>query len=340
MEGIYHSYGIRVADIRPWGPVWRVATPSGVFALKRTRQQPSQIIHLARFFDRLNKAGFTCVMTLWKTLSGEPFTHIDNEYYLFSPWIEGDNPDFTNRRQLDKVVKLYGRFHRISEAISSPHETGNRVDETAASIRNDFLRKKSFLMEMADYLRTMANPNRIDRHLLKWSGHFIRQADFCIEQLARLAPDELHHTTIGLGLCHNDPAPGNIIIRNRELYLIDFELASFDPFIQEAAKLMVRVLQANQWPADLIPAILAAYESERKLSMAEVRVLPYLCAFPRGFWRLCNQRFQERLPWTQTRFQKRLWELTNSEPARVKCLKIILPGLPEPVSSGGNYDSN
>lgn len=316
-------------SMKPWGPVWKVDTPSGMYALKRTRQQPSQILQFAEFLNDLRNSGFPNAMTICPTRSGQPFARILNENYILSPWIEGENPEFTNQRHLQMAAKLYGRFHRVSQTISLPEEADTAPSEPIRAIQNEFLEKRAFLITISDSLSGKENPNRIDRHLLRWSGYFIRQAGFCIGQLAGLKPDEWSKKNTGQGFCHNDPAPGNIIIRNRELYLIDFELAAPGLYIKEAAKLLVRALQANQWPPGLIPLIIEAYTAERELSKEEMLLLPYLCAFPQGFWRFCSQRFQEQLPWAETRFQKKLWEITSAEPARLNCLRNLIPELPD-----------
>lgn len=331
-EGIRYFFGIRVIDMKPWGPVWRIVTPAGVYAVKRTRQQPEQILQLAQILKRFHEAGFPHTMTLHTTKSGKPFARIGNDNYLVSPWIEGENPDFTNRRQLQMVAGLYGSFHRISSALTCPNQAGEPGEVPVRAIRNELFKKRNFLMETRDSLGRLENPNRIERLIMKWSEHFIRQADFCIGQLPEPGIEQGCHYQRWQGFCHNDPAPRNIIIRNRAPYLIDFELAACGPFVQETAKLIVRALQANQWPPGLIPLILEAYRSERALSAGEMHLLPCLCAFPQGFWRLCSQRYQERLPWTENRFYKRLWEITSQEPARIKCFQSMLPDLPEPAA--------
>ena len=327
-EEIHRYYGIPVNHMKPCGPVWKVDTPTSVYVLKRTGQQPAQILQLSQTIDRLRGCGFPNIMVFRATQSGRPYAQILNHYYLLSPWIEGENPDFSNQHHLQLAAKLYGRFHRASQAISFPEEADS-LAEPVRAIRDEFLKKRAFLIEMSDSLRGRETLNRIDRCLLKWSGHFIRQAGFCIEQLAMLRLDEWPQKRTGYGFCHNDPAPGNIIIHNRELYLIDFELAAPGLFIKEMAKLLARALQANRWQAGLIPLIIEAYASERKFTPPEMQILPYLCSFPQSFWRLCSQRFQERLPWAETRFQKKLWEITNSEFPRSSCLRSMAPELPE-----------
>ena len=328
LEGIRHPYPITVSKVKPFGSIWKVFGPSGLFALKRTTQKPAQILQLAQTIACLRDSGFPNIMTLLTAISGQPFALIANQYYLLSPWLDGESPDFTNQLHLQMIAKLYGEFHRISRDLLT-YNNGDIDHEPVKTIRDEFTIKKNFLMDLSDSLHRREKLNRIDRLILKWSVHFIRQANFCIDRLMVSNLSEWPNKKIAQGFCHNDPAPRNIIIKDRELFLIDFELASAGLFTKEVAKLLVRALQTNQWSPRIIDPVIEAYTSQRMLTTPEMEILPYFCSFPQHFWRLCNQRFQEQLPWTETHFYRKLWEITGAEPIRLHCLSCLAPDLPK-----------
>jgi CotS family spore coat protein len=315
---INHWYSIGATKIKPYGPIWKVYSSSGLFAFKLTKQTPEQVRQLAQVIRDCHKAGFPNLTPIIATRSGEPYALIFNNHYLLSPWLEGQNPDFTNRGDLQMVAKLLGRFHRILELVTQPQYQFN------GSIRDELTEKVSFLRNLVNRLNGTGELNRIDHAILKWSNHFILQAELCIGKLTELEAIQRVIRPLPSGFCHNDPSSRNIIIQNGQLFLIDFELAAPGFFGKELAKFIVRGLQATRWDYNLIDLLLEAYATERTLFSLEARFLPYLCAFPQSFWRLCSQRFQEQLPWTETRFQKRLWNITSAEPDRLKCLRNII----------------
>ncbi len=290
-----------------------------MFALKLTEKTSEQLKQLVQVIDDYRKAGFTNLTPVIAAKSGEPFALIYDRHYLLSPWLEGQNPDFTNSNHLQMVAKVLGRFHNFSEIVTQHQYQFDRL------IHDELHEKNNFLKDLANRLNRTGDLNRIDRAILKWSNHFIAQAEFCIDKLAEPEINQREPRSLPAGFCHNDPSSRNIIIRNGQLFLIDFELAAPGFFIKELAKFMVRGLQANHWDYSLTRPLLEAYSTERALSVLENCFFPYLCAFPQNFWRLCSQRFQERLPWTETHFQKKLWNITNAEPDRIKYLQKILP---------------
>ena len=172
----------------------------------------------------------------------------------------------------------------------------------------------NFLITVHDYLSTnLAGLNRLDRSILKWHPYFMSQARLALAGLeAALQSETEPNTILPQGFCHNDPAPRNIIIKDGIWHLIDLELSGIDPYLKDYATLLERALHLNQWQPVVRELIEASYTQVRPLSMIELRILPYLCCFPRRFWRICQQRFQARLPWSESRYASRFWELTNA----------------------------
>jgi CotS family spore coat protein len=232
------------------------------------------------------------------------------------PWQPGNHPSFTNRKHLQRAARFWGELHYAAASIAPP--------DTAPSNYpfEDLKAKTAFLTATLHRLQTQSPGNRIDRTLCKWGDYFLAQAQASLAQLEQLGFDQWSRTTAAKGFCHNDPAPANIIMQNNNWYLIDFELSDFGIFLLELALLVRRALGINRWDPQLVEPLLMAYTTANCVSGDEARqFLPALLGFPRPFWRLCRQRFHEKLNWTEKHYQSRLWEITNEEPLRVKFLQ-------------------
>ena len=253
------------------------------------------------------------------TKSGEPTISIAKRYYILSPWLEGPNPEFTNHHHLQIIAKLLGKMHRLSPTVA---RSECRFGE---AILNEMKQKTILIHNLTAIFEKQKRPNRIDRELLKWSSYFASQADFCIQQIAELTKEEPATQMNLQGFCHNDPSPRNMIIRNGQFHLIDLELSGSGFFIQELAKFIVRVLQTNQWETSLVHLIQEAYATERTLLDFERKVILYLYFFPQHFWRICSQRFEEKLTWTESHFQSKIWTMINSEKLRLESLVNLIP---------------
>ncbi len=317
---INQEYTIRGTASKPYNSIWKITTPQGSFSLKRFKSSPHYFTKLITIINDLSKLGFNGLVPIILTKKGLPYIEIDGLYYSLSPWCEGEPPSFTNPNHLIKIAECYGRLHEISRNINFPPELQSRNNLT------DYFLYLDFLESLIPSLEKRKNLNRIDRTILKWGQHFIEQSRLAIQGM-KTFQDRQELFLNNQGFCHNDPAPGNIIIKNEICFLIDFEFSNRDLFIKELSMLILRALQVNHWNERILELLIKAYSQERKLIIAEEEILPYLLCFPRRFWRLCSQRYQEKLKWTENRFQKRLWEIIDEEKNRQSLLKLLIPEL-------------
>lgn len=323
IKTINQAYGISIAALEQTGPVWKAYTAKGIFCLRQMKAGPEKLRQLAKVLETIKKSGFPNLTTFIPSKNGEPFLKIADRYYILLKWFEGEHPLFTSVNHLQKVAKLLGKLHQVSKTIDLPLNWPLKDSLVEFRIRTDFLKN---LITQLNHRETL---NRIDRAIVKVGEHFLNQAEWSVQGLTDLNYRNWLLNTTEKGFCHNDPAPLNIIIQNQNWILIDFELAAYDAFIREFAIFSARALATNCWDSKTGDIIKSAYREERAVSKAELEFLPYLLCFPQRFWRLCSQRFEEKLDWTESHFWRKLWEINEDEKIRFPFLTNLLPQLNE-----------
>jgi CotS family spore coat protein len=319
LQILNQKYCISATKIKPFGPIWKVDSAEGRFALKKTGKTTKALSCAFETFGQLKQAGFLALVSPETSIENLPFFRFNSHIYQLFKWQQGYHPSFSDPESIQNSASLFARLHRCSTEFVKLQDCGPpaliaNLEQRAAFIEGIFLGLKS-----------QRRLNRVDRGILKWSEYYLTQAQYC---LAGLRNVEQPPNYISLfGFCHNDPAPRNIIIRNGAFFLIDFELSAWGLLVTETAKLAVRVLRANNWQPELYNLVLDAYSRERPLTEWEQKILPYLLCFPSQFWRISSQRWEEKLNWSERRFAAKLWKVTTEEPQRLLFLKSILPGL-------------
>lgn len=314
------AYAINASSIQQFGPVWKVHTPKGIFGFRQMKMGPEKLRELAEILETIKNKGVSLPSFL-PTKTGEPFVIITGRLYVLLKWYEGENPLFTCTNHLQKTAGLYGKLHRISKTITLP------IEWPLKNCLSEFQARMNFLKDLLSRLPCQKSLNRIDHAIINHGEHFLKQAALSIKGLVLYHYQDWLFNTPEKGFCHNDPAPLNIIIQNQNWTLIDFELSAYDAFIREFAKLTARALQINGWDHGILEILKEAYNEERLFSNEELCFLPYILCFPQRFWRFCSQRFEEKLDWTETRFQRKLWEIINDEKKRFLFLANLLPEL-------------
>lgn len=317
---VNHHYAISGRAIKPCGAVWRIESPRGAYVLKPMGASADELRRLAIVLAKLAVSGFDGLEPPLVTITGKPFMEYCDRRYILNFWYEGGHPSFAVTQQLMEIGALYARFHQVAQAI------GALDDWPLADCLERFSRRRDFL----ENLPCPPNPNRIDRAIQRWLPYFKEQSRLSCAGLKSLHFSEWLSRSKRKGFCHNDPAPRNIIMTNGSWRLIDFELSGFACFIAEYSTLLTRVLAVLDWNEGAVAAaskLLETYHRIRPLSQMEIRALPYLCCFPQRFWRLCSQRYEERLNWTEGHFARRLREVILPEPKRRLLLVRLFPEL-------------
>ncbi|HYH02891.1 MAG TPA: phosphotransferase [Bacillota bacterium] len=315
LAAVNRAYGLNADQIKPLHSVWRITSPKGLFILKKMNCSPERLYWLQQQLSQLAAAGFHSLVPVLPTGNDEPFIVFQNQLFIVTPWQSGNNPLFNNLNHLKKAAEFWGKLHSVAQHLTPSS------DEPVRNHLADFKTKSRFLENLLTKLNSQKEPNRIDRAILKWGEYYLKQASLSMDYLQGQGYERWLQTA-QRGFCHNDPAPRNIIIQNKNWFLIDFELSGTNLFLDEYALLIGRVLRANQWNPALVAPLSEVYVEQRSAAWDELRFLPGLLCFPRSFWRFCCQRFTEGLEWTEKHYQSRLWEITQQEePQRLKFLQ-------------------
>ncbi len=318
-QSLNQAYAISAFALKPFGPVWQVKSVQGTFALKRTGSPVERLIRTAETLAQIKQAGFVSLIVPEITKGNLPYFKYNSHYYQLFQWRQGDHPSFSDPGSIQKSARLFGSLHLTSLALTKPG--GYEIPDLIANLKQ----RLSFLEKSVSFLENKSRLNRVDRGILGWSDYFLTQARYCLFGLTNVSQGLFSNALAGF--CHNDPAPRNIIIEGDQWFLIDFELSGCGLFVTELAKLTERILQANNWRTDIFDLVVEAYSRERAITGWERTVLPYLLCFPQHFWRICSQRWEEKLKWSQRRFAAKYWRITNGEKLRLNFLKSIFPDL-------------
>jgi CotS family spore coat protein len=320
MRQANREYAIGAISIETFHSIWKLNAPNQAFILKKLRMDTVRFSQLAEIINEYQQEGFHDLIPILKTQRDTFFMEYSGCFYSLSPWHPGEKPSFGNPSHLKTIAQCFGKLHAASQTLIFPQSLINHQGIGEYQINLNFLES------LQPGLLSRKNKNRIDRAVMDKIPYYLQQGRCSLHGLnaVRNLWPLLGNES---GFCHNDPAPGNIIIHDKRCFLIDFEFSNRDLFIKEFVLLVLRALQATEWQQRTFEILLEAYQEERPLTALERSMLPYLLLFPRRFWRFCFQRYREGLNWTEKRFQSRLREIIQEEPKRRRFLQSWQPEL-------------
>ncbi len=254
---------------------YRVKTSKGNFLARFCRAQSQQRIHdEILFLGSIQKSGFPASYPIPRS-DGEYVTHHQQEKVMIYDFIEGKPPQVNS-----------DSAHQIGQALGCLSLKPIPPGYTSTALI-DIEDLRSFRQEKMTELQ--------------------QYPEFCDEFLEQTASIEASLPfDLPRGFVHADAFPDNTIFRDGKLMaLIDFEDSCNDALIFDIGMAIIGFgYLGDTLDKNLVAALLAGYQSHRKLSVAEQQALPAMarwCAHGMGFWHLrCylenpNQRQHQRI---------------------------------------------
>lgn len=94
--------------------------------------------------------------------------------------------------------------------------------------------------------------------------------------------------------CHHDYTHCNIICKDLETSVINFEHCTFDLKVYDVANLLRRKMRKCNWDINEAMVIIDAYTSIEPISKEEFEILEIMLQFPQKFWRVVNRYYNSR----------------------------------------------
>lgn len=86
-----------------------------------------------------------------------------------------------------------------------------------------------------------------------------------------------------MAICHGDLSPSNIIVSEKEVYLIDYELSSVDNRMMDIAYLWLFLWRYPNWQHDIIEAYVEDQEMQVEFTISVQRILLFIYWLPGNF---------------------------------------------------------
>lgn len=305
---LQEEYGTSVYNVIPYKEYYIVGSPSGEKLLKRVGLSHDRIrfIHYAK--EHLNKNGFKNIDRYMCTLKGEPFIVAEGDTYILSDFIKGKESDFELREHIIKAARLLASMHSKSKGFIPPADC--RPCDYLGALPS-YLQKR--LNEIRRLLKTAnRGKTRFDYLFIKCADDFCKQGADAIDSLNNSKYFELveQFKKTG-GLCHHDFTYNNIILKDGEMWLKNFEYCCLELKVYDLANFLKRKMRKCNWDINEAYVILKEYRSIEDITRDEFNVLKIMLQFPQKFWRVVNRYYNSNKSWSEKNYTARLEEVID-----------------------------
>lgn len=306
IERVLNEYNISANDMVKIRSAYKVDSNIGEICVKCMRHGLNKLQNEYRFLENLNNAGFLNTSKYYKTRCGNYFTIHGKYIFYVTSWIDGHEIDIDDLNEAINCVGLLAKFHLAATSF----------DTKGFNVKNNLKNwPKIFTDNLSDLERYR---NCINRKKIKsqFDNIYLDLIDFYYDKgitaLSVLNNSSYHNLSQEAHklrpVCHGSFYYQNIIKKDNEYYLINFDSIIVDLHIVELSKFIRRLMcrQGYQWSFEKARCLLEHYSSIMPITKADLKIAFAILIFPYKFWKLGRKRYIKKKNWSEVKFTRKL----------------------------------
>ncbi|WP_455660347.1 CotS family spore coat protein, partial [Pradoshia sp.] len=334
------QYPFQIKNINLWSmkrktnkkAVWAIETEQGDFIIKKVPLQKERIEFMVHAIDYLRSKGVHTPYVV-RTRNGDVFATVKNENFIIFEAIHGRTPDYTNAKDLKKIMEGLAQFHKSSTGFKP--STGEYPSFLLDERKLNYHTRYDRLFKLNKERSNAADLNEFDELFLANVDTFLKQGDaslslFNTSDYEEWANDVRRKVT----LCHQDYAEKNLLITDDSvLYVFDMDSLTVDLPIRDIRKILNKVMKKQaKWDIELMIEMLKNYQKVNPLTEEQYKILVAELSFPHLFYDQATTYYYKRQnDWTEEKHINKLREMILTEKSKEKVLKEFIGRIKEVV---------
>lgn len=321
VNSVLKRYEFTVKDFAKFKSVYKVNTEDGYVCLRKIRHGKNKIVNAELLARELKENGFVNTSKYYKTKTGSNYIKSEKSFFFVTQWIDGEECNLKDVSEAAECVKLLAKFHLASVNINT-----NQFD-IKNNLKNWPKIFSNALIDLEKFKKIIEHKKLKDDFDIKYIKHI--ENFYCrgMDALGFLNASEYYKTSKTANdkklISYDSFYYQNIIKAKDDFYIIDLSCITIDIHINDAAKLIRRLMfkKEYEWDFGKAKLLIEAYNSIIKLSKNEIEVMLALIIFPHKFWKLGRKRYVRHKSWTQDKFMSRLEKLVNFDALEQKFME-------------------
>lgn len=306
---------IKVKNTNKDRAVFKITCNDKSFCLKKVYYNESELLFIYSALEWLYRNNIN-VPTLIPSASKNRFVKYKNFLFILTPWIYGEKCDFDNLDNIYIASKNLAFFHRCTNNFS-PID-GSSIKESYENIYTSFKGRTEKLL----YYYNEA----IKKHDY-FSQVFISSfsENFYLAENASIIASTINFHNLTKTLCHGDYVNKNIIFKDKNMWLIDFDNCTFDYASHDISHFLRRLLKRNSinWNIPLTKSIISIYDSINPLTKDDLKYILSYISYPQKYFRISKDYYSKKPKFTKDESILSLEKLALSTKKQINFIKSL-----------------
>lgn len=314
---LLEQYDIEVLRTRKGRGAILCETSQGLLIFKEYAGNEARLVFEKEVLQQVAEQGMVKVDTLLPTKEGALFVK-DREgvTYILKTYYEGRECNIYEWGECVAAMELLAKLHNSMELAEPTEELPMR------SPLQEYEKRNKELTRIRSYLHKKGQKQPFERQLESAMDLYLQQAKQVTEGW-RDYEERLGDSQVKGTCFHGDYQYHNIILFEKEWYVVNFEKCQYGSQVSDIYLLMRKLLEKSGWSIALGKELLEAYKQIRPISAYETIDLYYRLAYPEKFWKIANFYFNSRKAWIPEKNMEKLNKVLQQEVARQTFLEQV-----------------
>ena len=304
---------IKVKNTNKDRAVFKITCNNKSFCLKKVYYDEGKLLFIYSALEWLYRNNIN-VPTLIPSISKNRFVKYKNFLFILTPWIYGKKCDFDNLDNIYIASKNLALLHKCSNNFFPINDSYTK--ETYEDIYTSF---KSRTEKLLYYYN-----EAMKRHDY-FSEIFISSfsENFYLAQNATIIASGINN--LSKTLCHGDYVNKNIIFKDNNMWLIDFDNCAFDYASHDISHFLRRLLKRNSinWNVGLTKSIISIYDSINPLTKDDLKYILSYISYPQKYFRISKDYYSKKPKFTKEESIIALEKLSLTTKTQINFIKDL-----------------
>lgn len=286
-QNIFEQFNLKVKNGYKGRGAYIVETDKGLKLFKETRMHPDKIKFMYDTEEYLYGKGFTSIDRLCLTNDNLPYCMNQDSVFIIKDWMNGREIFFNDEEEIMAAVQNLAILHKSGTNYKVTSKQKGYVK--LGTLENRLNRHNRELIRIRNKIRKLGKWSEFDIIFLENYSYYFDKAQEAMAYIEKSQYNNLVQKYRKQSvIIHGQYIHHNILVKNNNLFTLNFEYCNIDLPILDLYRLLRKVLEKNDWSTTIGLKAIEKYLATNNLDKGEVDLLLYLFIYPQKFWKICN----------------------------------------------------
>lgn len=303
----FNELSLNINDLWPTRNIFVLDCDDGRKILKMINYSDEKLSFIVKLLAYV-KEKYPRVLTIHKFADDKYSVYWKENKYILLDLIEGVECNLTNPIDLGNVSKAIAQLHKAGLGALDILNENEKSNISLGGLLERFEDEKQNLIKFKFIVNIKEIKNDFDKLFLENVDYNLELMNESIELLKKSNYKEMCKNKDYICVCHNDLAYHNIMVKDEEVYFIDFDYSNVDIRVMDIYNFIIKTLKRYGFDYDIYNKIISDYSSVSKITDEEKEILYILLKYPSDFYTISKNYYLSLKKWS---FESYLDKLTT-----------------------------